>query len=158
MSVKPPVALGFPFEPVPQRARALRRARIINEQQLDLCAFIFGRADWGRLARRQSTPALTLAQLAEGIAWTKTDGGLGYHLRRLREVGLLSWVVQGRDLYVFTLYPDSESTESSSAAETQRSCVAQSSSQGADTTIDGARHSEDAASERSWHSEIRRLD
>jgi len=133
----PPINLGYKFEPVPRRARQLRRDRLINEQRFDILAFICGRASFARLARRLPTPKLTLVQIAEGVAWRRTQGGpkaklnrdsLYWHLRVLAKVGLLSWTVEGRDVYVFTLHPDapadSDETQTSAAVDTQTSATA----------------------------------
>ncbi len=108
-------ALNFSYAPVPRRALKAVRERRLDSNDLAIIAFLYDRADLGALAKRRSTPRVTLAQIAAGIRWTATPDALSRRLRRLAhrpEAWFTYQVADGRGTYVFTLHPDApESSE-----------------------------------------------
>lgn len=101
--------LGYGFVPVPHWLMGELRSGSLSYPDFVILAYLYFQARHDALSTRAgSTPSMTLAQLAEGIAWTQSHDALSKRLRRLRDRPdrLLSYRVESRSRYVFTLYPD----------------------------------------------------
>lgn len=95
-----PFRVPYRFTPVPHAVSDALTARLINQTEQAVLVALYRRAD------RRSQVRLTLAQLAERLAWTKSEDWLSKILRSLRTNGWLSYeAVPGArgQVYVFTL-------------------------------------------------------
>lgn len=95
----------------------------LSPVQYDLLGFLYGSADFNALADRRETPRLTLARIAEGIAWQHTDGALAKLIRRTRDEGWFDHRTErgkgkrgGVVVYVFRLHPEGPSSSAVSEA------------------------------------------
>lgn len=100
--------LGYSFTPIPERATMALRSGDLSPNDYALLAVLYERANVGRLVRREQTPTLSLAQLAEAIGHSGTQDALSKRLRRLADKPeqWLSWTLEGRHRYAFVLHPD----------------------------------------------------
>jgi hypothetical protein len=104
--------LGYPFTPVPRRARAARRERRISADDYDLIAFVYDRANPRDLARRRAIVRLTKEQIVEGIAFAGKWDTLYKRIRRLAETPEAWFSCRSEGdrhrgfAYAFDLYPD----------------------------------------------------
>src|SRR4051794_39791654 len=87
--------LGYPFTPIPDWLRAERREGRLSAQDYDLIGYLYERADFGKLARREETPRLSLEQIAEATRSGVKLPSLQKHLKRLTLGGAFTYRVEG---------------------------------------------------------------